>query len=216
MFQSVIHGRGLCCALLFAWVAMVAIGARSALQYENTPGESGTPPARIGPPAMGGRSDASGERYTLYLVGHPECPCTKASIHELNRIISSAPGRLNVNIVFFKPEASEAEIRKSARWTEAATLQGVNVRQDRTGDEVRRLGAKVSGQVMLYDSSGMLLFSGGITGARGHEGDNAGESAILNLLHGKPNEVKTTPVYGCTLFNPDEQTLKEEPSWKLQ
>jgi hypothetical protein len=42
---------------------------------------------------------------------------------------------------------------------------------------------------------GCLLFSGGITAARRHAGDNAGESAIVALLNNQ------TLVFGCSLVN---------------
>ncbi len=48
------------------------------------------------------------------------------------------------------------------------------------------LGSSTSGQVLLYDPSGRLAFSGGITAARGHVGDNAGSDAIVGLVMGWP------------------------------
>ena len=56
------------------------------------------------------------------------------------------------------------------------------------------------GEVVLYDHAGRLLFTGGITPARGHAGDNAGLSAVLNLINHDPSVGATTPVYGCSLF----------------
>ena len=44
--------------------------------------------------------------------------------------------------------------------------------------------SKTSGQVVVYDAKGALLFSGGITAARGHMGDNAGRDRITALLRG--------------------------------
>ena len=55
---------------------------------------------------------------------------------------------------------------------------------------------------------GSLVFSGGITAARGHEGDNHGRSAIEDhLLHGGAR-VAHTPVFGCDLFA--ESTAEKE------
>jgi hypothetical protein len=46
-----------------------------------------------------------------------------------------------------------------------------------------------------------LLFSGGITPARGHEGDSAGSDAIVELVKGRiPSNVIREPVFGCTLL----------------
>ncbi len=48
--------------------------------------------------------------------------------------------------------------------------------------------------------SGTLLFSGGITGARGHAGDNAGRAAIVALLNQLNPATTATNVFGCSLF----------------
>ena len=42
--------------------------------------------------------------------------------------------------------------------------------------------AITSGQTLLYDTKGHLVFSGGITGGRGHEGDNTGRESIEKYL----------------------------------
>jgi hypothetical protein len=42
------------------------------------------------------------------------------------------------------------------------------------------------------------VFRGGITGSRGHEGDNAGESAIIGLTQGRDPQ-GGTQVFGCAL-----------------
>ena len=59
--------------------------------------------------------------------------------------------------------------------------------------------ALTSGSCFLYDAHGKLLFSGGITSARGHEGDNAGRDAIVKLVHGRPAPQQQTDVFGCAL-----------------
>jgi hypothetical protein len=53
---------------------------------------------------------------------------------------------------------------------------------------------------MVYDAGGALLFSGGITGSRGHAGDNAGRSSIVALLNRLPGTHTSTNVFGCSLF----------------
>ena len=53
---------------------------------------------------------------------------------------------------------------------------------DKEGSDAAALGATTSGQVMVYAVGGKLLFGGGITDGRGHEGDNAGSEAVLALL----------------------------------
>jgi hypothetical protein len=78
----------------------------------------------------------------------------------------------------------------------------VRVAPDRNGVEARRFGAGTSGHVVIYGGDGRLLFSGGITGARGHVGDNVGlERAIASLRADSPTCARS-PVFGCLLGEP--------------
>jgi hypothetical protein len=51
----------------------------------------------------------------------------------------------------------------------------------------------------LYDGSGKLVFQGGITGSRGHVGDNNGAEAVLAFVNSKAVSVRVTPVFGCAI-----------------
>jgi hypothetical protein len=73
---------------------------------------------------------------------------------------------------------------------------------DEDGFEAKRFGAKTSGQVVLYAPKGALLFSGGITVSRGHQGSNPGlESLITCLTQSNPDRTPW-PVFGCLLLDP--------------
>ena len=65
-----------------------------------------------------------------------------------------------------------------------------------------------SGHALLFDRDGHLLFSGGITPARGHEGDNFGASAIAARLAGRPAPAET-PVFGCPIAGPDPDVAED-------
>jgi hypothetical protein len=86
-------------------------------------------------------------------------------------------------------------------WNTASRLPGATVLRDDEGIEARRFGAMTSGQTLLYDGGGRLVFSGGITGARGHAGENAGRNAVIALLNGRPAGQDETWVFGCSLFS---------------
>ena len=85
-------------------------------------------------------------------------------------------------------------------WQPAARIQNVTVVRDDDGLEAQRFGAATSGQTFLYDSQGVLQFSGGITSARGHAGDNAGRAALISLLNRLETSQPRTNVFGCPLF----------------
>jgi hypothetical protein len=71
----------------------------------------------------------------------------------------------------------DTDLRRSA-----AEIPGVTVMSDLDEAEADLFSAQASGQTMLYDASGKLLFSGGITASRGHSGDNAGSSSIVSFV----------------------------------
>ena len=68
------------------------------------------------------------------------------------------------------------------------------------GAEARRFGVETSGQTFLYDTHGALTFSGGITGSRGHAGENSSELSLVALLSNRQPQKRDTSVFGCPLF----------------
>lgn len=144
-------------------------------------------------------------RPTLVMLAHPRCPCTRASIGELAILMSRASGLVRAHVMFVRPEGADAAFEATDLWNSAARIPGVTVHSDVRGQEASRLGAKTSGQVVLYGTDNRLLFQGGITAARGHMGDNAGVDRIVSLLTRGTAERATSSVYGCSLFEETRQ-----------
>jgi hypothetical protein len=192
------------CAL---WLAVIVAGVGYLWGYESTPGVAASAPDRW--PA-GSRIKPAADRATLVMLAHPHCPCTRASIGELARLMTQAQGRVTAYVLFVKPPEFSGGWEQTDLWASAAVIPGVTVVRDDDGVEAGRFGAATSGQTVLYDASGKLLFSGGITAARGHAGDNAGRSAIVSLLTSRESEQKETPVYGCPLFARNDCPMGEE------
>jgi hypothetical protein len=148
------------------------------------------------------------------MLVHPDCPCTKASLEELDGLMARLPGKLHAYILFSKPGSTPAEVESSSLWQRASEMPGVSVRYDRLGLEAAKFGGTVSGQTVVYDPDGRLVFDGGLTATRGHQGPNAGVNSILLVAARKQSTVLRNPVFGCSLLDPDAQALKEDPSWK--
>lgn len=149
------------------------------------------------------------EGATLVMLAHPRCPCTRASLGELARLMSDARGRVAGHVLVVRPPGTPESWERTDLWELAAKIPGVTVHADVDGNEVKRFGAVVSGYVLVYDEKGRLLFHGGITGARGHEGDNPGrDAATAAILRGAGGGAP--PTFGCELLNAEERARSED------
>ncbi len=178
------------------WLAASATGMAVLLQYGATPGTPGEPPVRW-PETSTLEPDAG--RQTLLVFAHPHCPCTRATIEELDRLLASVATRPHVQVLFAKPDGMGPDWDHTDLWQRAAAIPGVSVSRDDGGREAERFGAATSGQVLLYDVAGRLRFAGGITRSRGEIGDNDGRSMLGELLESRDAIEHTTPVFGCAL-----------------
>jgi glyoxylase-like metal-dependent hydrolase (beta-lactamase superfamily II) len=129
-------------------------------------------------------------------------------------IMTQLQGKVAAFVVFNKPGASASELHESDNWQHAIRIPGVLAMFDDRGTETQHFGGHVSGQTMLYSREGRLVFSGGITAGRGHQGNNIGAKAVIRIVRGDLGAPRKTPVFGCSLNNPSAQALIEEPSWK--
>jgi hypothetical protein len=189
--------------ILLIWSLTLGLGFALLARHEFTPGDGGTPVDRW---PVGGALPLDPSRPTLVLLAHPRCPCTRASLDELARIIARGPDRVAAHVVLLGPTNP-----RDASWTtRVAAIPDVRVWRDDGGAEARRFGAATSGHVLIFDPSGRLRFSGGITASRGHSGDNVGASAVAALLDRESDRPGPFPVFGCPLFEPGAGRPREE------
>jgi hypothetical protein len=146
-------------------------------------------------------------RPTLLVFLHPECPCSRATLAELDRLLTPRRDKVGVELVFVRPAGLEAGWERTDLWSTAQRISGAKVTCDPDGVETRRFGARTSGETMLFTATGRLLYDGGITGSRGHEGDNPGRDTLAALIDGGGNSFHHAPVFGCALF--DEYSAAE-------
>jgi len=186
---------GLPLALL--WGGVVATGMLGMVRYQMTPGA----PGREAPHSWPARTDIIRKpaRFTLVMTLHPQCPCSRASLHELSQLMTRTGEQVDAHILFVKPQGARADWCDGHLWKQAKEIPGVSVAIDGNARDASIFGATTSGNVIVYDAAGAIRFNGGITDGRGHEGDNAGLSAILELVRDGKTAVSATPVYGCSL-----------------
>jgi hypothetical protein len=189
-----------------AWALLVGVGMVALVRYSLGPGRSAEAPAVW--PATSRLARAAG-RPTLVMVAHPRCACTRASLGELAVLMTRCQGRVAATVLFVWPPGTSTAWNETDLRRSAAAIPGVAVLTDEGGREAHRFGAATSGQVLLYDAAGRLRFSGGITGGRGHSGDNAGREALQALLVEGQARRSSTPVFGCELFNPHSAAARE-------
>lgn len=181
------------------WCAAILTGVAWLLEYDHQ--DAGSSPAPLHWPLTSALPRPDGKpRLLLFL--HPKCPCSRATVAELETIVARTRGGMTVTVVLVIPPEAPADWVSAALLKTLTAIPGVAVHQDVAGAEARRFGAEASGAVAVYDAHGRLAFSGGITGSRGHIGDNDGRGAVLALAAGQPAQLKQTPVFGCSLVTP--------------
>jgi hypothetical protein len=184
---------------VLAWVAGVVWGLQQIQAYASTPGEAAVAPAvwpgsKLVAPVAG--------RDTLVMFIHPQCSCTRASLAELQTILDTAHGAVAAWVVVLKPHGTGDDWTHSGTWDTASHMSGVTVITDDEGSEAEIFGASTSGHTVVYDSAGKLIFTGGITRARGHVGGNVGRERVLSLVQTGTADSNTHEVFGCGLHDP--------------
>lgn len=187
-------------ALGIVWALAVGAGFTGLLRYSNEPGESQPVPASW---PRASRIPRAQDRATLVMFAHPQCPCTQASVSELARLMARFDGRLAAYVVFPKPAEVGEDWDHTALRSRAGAIPGVSVLSDDGGLEAARFRAVTSGATVLYAADGRLLFNGGITSARGHEGDSFGMERIRSLLTTGKADRADAPVFGCIIQGQD-------------
>lgn len=188
--------RGKWLAFGVVWVLALVAGFSLLWKYKMEPGGAEGAPAVWPPDSAISRS---GDGATLVLFAHPHCPCTRASLAELARLMSRFRGQLSAAVIFLRPAGVGADWEDTDLRRQAAAIPGVTTVQDEAGVEAARFRATTSGATVLYDAGGRLIFSGGLTASRGHEGDSFGIRRISSLLRTGTADRRDAPVYGCSL-----------------
>jgi hypothetical protein len=186
------------------WATAVSAGAVELWRYQLTPGRAPASAPQVWPDDAGIPAHAG--QPLLLMVAHPYCACTRASLNELRRLVTRFNALENPPLLYLSvttPKGQDAAVREGPVLRNAATIEGLNVVMDPEGRFAARLGATTSGHTLLYGADGALLYSGGITAARAHEGDAVGQDAIVAALYGRTPASREAPVFGCGVHTPE-------------
>ncbi|XZE20540.1 hypothetical protein SH449x_000415 [Pirellulaceae bacterium SH449] len=159
----------------------------------------------------------------LLVFVHPFCPCTRATLMNLDYAVSSK--NLKVTIVQLSSIRFENIHTPLAKIEEVTHGRGWDLVFDTDGAEARKFGVATSGECLLFAPSGQLVFSGGVTAMRGHIGRNKPLSSLMahidslegDLLQRRlqpallntftvdqsKEKIDIFPTFGCPLFCED-------------
>lgn len=178
------------------WCGMIAVGVGVLVAHSQTPG-SALSPSPWQPPAD--LLSVSAKPWHLVVGVHPRCPCTLATVSELQRLMRQSMDQMDCTVLVFAPNGAPADWTDTSSVRQVSATPGVRVVFDQDGATIRRLGMRTSGSTVLYNAAGMPQFYGGVTPSRGHEGVNLGVESIAAVIHNQRPPVITTPVFGCPI-----------------
>ena len=188
--------------LLVLWLLATGLGFHILLSYKGMPGKRGQTPSSWVQNDLVSLSD----KPLVVVFAHPLCPCTKATLGQLEQLITDASDQFEAVVLFYEPAAASKDWSSSPLVRAARSIPTVRVVLDEDGKLAGKFCVTTSGHTLVYSPDGLLRFSGGITGARGHLGYNAGYAAVRRLLISDSASpaltTTTTPTFGCELFNP--------------
>lgn len=184
--------------VIVVWAIVLVVGFAVMEQYSLTPGEMHE--AALQWPQTDELQRIAG-KPTLVMFAHPKCPCTRASIGELARLVTRCRDKATVYVVFPIYKGVGEDWEQTALMSQAEQIEGVQTVCDPQCQLCNLFHATSSGETFLYDSKGNLAYHGGITSSRGHAGDSAGQDAILSVLMQRGGRVSSHPVFGCSLVH---------------
>ncbi len=184
-------------AVLVGLLTLAGLGMIAANRYATLPAALTAGP-EVWPDVALALADDS---PTLVLFIHPACPCTRATLHELERAYVEVGRVFHTRFVVTGDPAERTSIHDEVDRIAAAFAQSgrVTVTQDPDGEVARAFAASTSGEAFVYRPDGTLVFQGGLTSARSHEGPNRGHDAIVALMRDPSVERGSEPAYGCGL-----------------
>lgn len=192
--------------IAFLWASGILAGTWAMLDHEFATGSYMSAPETI-PSSL--RPYLSETRpYLLVIAVHPECSCTRASIEQVERLLAAHPDTLEVLALYstaIEKQSTGVLPSHSAGYRETLSqLPHTRILPDPDGALADSLHATLSGAVAVYDQAGQLRFEGGLTASRGHSGSSLGLTHLGDIARAlEPRELCSTPVFGCSLENPE-------------
>jgi hypothetical protein len=168
------------------------------MTYDVTPGDPGKTVMTW--PSQSGLTQTP-SKWSVVMAVHPMCPCTRASLTEFNELISRSNGRAEGLLLWLELPKGKSTPGLNAACDPSLSDPGIRDIADPEGLLAKAFGAETSGAVRIYDTAGELVFSGGITKARGQAGTGPAWIAAMKSIGGGAASPTAAPVFGCPLFS---------------
>ena len=182
-------------AAAVAWAGTIAMAFEAIRRFESTPGLPASAPRAWPAATIVPRTPGT---WSLVMLVHPHCSCSRASVQELAEIVEKAPRAVQTTVLVYRPREMAAGWERTNVYDAATRVRRARVLIDDDGAEARNFGGFTSGQTFLYDGDGRLRFAGGVTSLRGHAGLNRGRVDVIRIASQRSGD-GSHPVFGCAI-----------------
>lgn len=182
-------------ALIGGWLTLCVAQCAALVDFSLTPGNDTRPPNRD----VSASAWPAPSEFRAIVALHPKCPCSWATLTELDHLLRAADGRLACRLLCFRPKDAADDFCDTRLMKAAANLLHTQIVIDPEAKQASQLGMTTSGAMVIYDAAGQLAFYGGVTTARGHAGPSLVTESIERLLDDGLMPVSCHPAYGCSL-----------------
>lgn len=190
--------------LLLVWFVSVAFGFSTMMIHDTKPSQEAAAPLTMYKEEA---QLADDRNFTMVVFLHPRCPCSVATLDCLDRLLARPENAKKMRAVVYLvcPPGTDRDWA-APLYEKCKTLPSARIAFDDCGRTANKYGARSSGQVLLYSPQGELVFSGGLTNARGQFGESGAELAIQEIISRKSTTTVGQsffrhPVFGCALLN---------------
>lgn len=192
--------------LCFATVGVFSVGLFFLTDYQTRPGAGGEPQLREDLPSDGVFADRDPDSVAVLVFYHPKCPCTRAAMRDLARLTPKLRREVSIYGLAYRPTSESNEWIETDSTRILRDINGARIVSDPDALICRKFGVIVSGHMLVYSERGKLLFSGGITPSRGHEGSCLASDQMLRAIEEGAKPEREWPVFGCAIYTQAEHS----------
>src|SRR5580704_12845476 len=110
-------GRAARLPTVFVWLMAVVGGMLWLVRYQMTPGAQAADVPQQWPSGIDFSRNKAG--LTLVMLVHPQCPCSRASMHELSELMSRGEGKIAAHVLFVEPPGAPKGWCDGDLWNDA-------------------------------------------------------------------------------------------------